>query len=154
MRAQRPGVKRWTPINTGHEEDSGACFEDEGGAWVKYTDYAALESQLVQLRVELEAAQRGDFFCEEGHKPVHYYFEGDADCPMCAIQRENERLLEKALKAAEDEPNLPGEMPEGFRKEFEKLPFDEALRIVVALTKSGIRGRIKAALAATNEKGV
>lgn len=51
--------------------------------------------------------------------------------------------LDKALDAVEAEPNLPGEMPAKFRSQFEKLPLDEALRILVALTKSGIRERIK-----------
>ncbi len=56
----------------------------------------------------------------------------------------SEAMREKCLKAVEDEPSFPGEMPEGFRKTFEQIPLDEALRIIVALTKSGIRQRILA----------
>lgn len=52
--------------------------------------------------------------------------------------------IQAVLKAVEDEPEFPGEMPKGFQTTFNALPLEEALRICVALTKSGIRNRIKA----------
>ena len=57
-----------------------------------------------------------------------------------------EAATKRALQAVEDEPNLPGPMPDGFQKTFEQLPLAEALRIIVALTKSEIRERIVATL--------
>ena len=122
------------------------------------TAYATtLERQLASLttpagsegdlsREQIEDARKWRFNYDYKHK--------DALCNMAltALTPTQEApasesvtaLVEAALKAVEDEPEFPGDMPAGFRATFEKLPLDEALRIVVALTKSGIRGRIKA----------
>ncbi len=63
-----------------------------------------------------------------------------------------EAAMKCALRAIEDEPNLPGPMPNGFQETFERVPLDVSLRILVALTKSGIRDRIEAALAKPKEE--
>lgn len=61
---------------------------------------------------------------------------------ISSLEAESQALKGRYIQAINDEPELPGPMPEGMREDVLKDP-EKAMRILVRATKQGILERIK-----------
>jgi DNA-directed RNA polymerase subunit RPC12/RpoP len=67
------------------------------------------------------------------------------ECPDCVERAEERVLLSAVLKAIDDEPEFPGDMPERLSILFSQSPLAMArgIREACRLTKAGIKEKLK-----------
>jgi hypothetical protein len=80
---------------------------------------------------------------QENAERIHRLAIDLSDQCIAELTAERDALRAAAIKAVEDEPELPDAMPEGFMEAVSEVGVTEVLRITVRLTKENIVNRLR-----------